>query len=150
MPFSPFSEYARIISGVWKCSPGFNSQQNSEMVNKDSSLFRGHPDWVLADSRRNYCHSRNQYVLDFSKPEVVDHIHGPRPAACAGLKQNIREFLYQPLIQAIDSQNILMAYLPLPTPVHPIGKYFRKRTVHIPLHIGNIRFSQDFPKQQPF
>lgn len=46
-----------------------------EMVNKDSDLFREHPDWLLADLRRNYCHSRNQYILDFSKKEVVDHIH---------------------------------------------------------------------------
>lgn len=46
-----------------------------EMTNKDSDLFRLHPDWVLADIRRNYCHSRNQYVLDFSKEEVVDYIY---------------------------------------------------------------------------
>ena len=46
-----------------------------EMTNKDSDLFRAHPDWLLADIRRNYCHSRNQYVLDFSKQEVVDYIH---------------------------------------------------------------------------
>ena len=46
-----------------------------EMTNKDSDLFRAHPDWLLADLRRSYCHSRNQYVLDFSKPEVVDYIH---------------------------------------------------------------------------
>lgn len=47
-----------------------------EMTNKDSDLFRAHPDWLLADIRRNYCHSRNQYVLDFSKKEVVDYIYG--------------------------------------------------------------------------
>lgn len=47
-----------------------------EMVNKDSDMFREHPDWLLADRRRNYCHSRNQYVLDFSKQEVVDNIYG--------------------------------------------------------------------------
>ncbi len=46
-----------------------------EMTNKDSDLFRAHPDWLLADTRRNYCHSRNQYVLDFSKQEVVDYIY---------------------------------------------------------------------------
>ena len=45
-----------------------------EMTNKDSDLFRAHPDWLFADVRRNYCHSRNQYVLDFSKQEVVDYI----------------------------------------------------------------------------
>lgn len=46
-----------------------------EMTNKDSDLFRAHPDWILADVRRQYCHSRNQYVLDFSKKEVVDYIY---------------------------------------------------------------------------
>ena len=46
-----------------------------EMTNKDSDLFRSHPDWLLADIRRTYCHSRNQYVLDFSKEEVVDYIY---------------------------------------------------------------------------
>ena len=55
---------------------GFGLWIEPEMVNKDSHLFREHPDWVLADSRRNYCHSRNQYVLDFSKAEVVDYIYG--------------------------------------------------------------------------
>ena len=46
-----------------------------EMTNKDSDLFRAHPDWLLVDLRRNYCHCRNQYVLDFSKKEVIDYIH---------------------------------------------------------------------------
>lgn len=46
-----------------------------EMTNKDSDLFRAHPEWLLADLRRDYCHSRNQYVLDFSKQEVVDYIY---------------------------------------------------------------------------
>lgn len=45
-----------------------------EMTNKDSDLFRAHPDWLLADISRHYCQSRNQYVLDFSKEEVVEHI----------------------------------------------------------------------------
>lgn len=47
-----------------------------EMTNKDSDLFRAHKEWLLADLKRNYCHSRNQYVLDFSKNEVVDYVHG--------------------------------------------------------------------------
>ena len=46
-----------------------------EMVNKDSDLYRSHPDWVLAEVGRNMCHSRNQYVLDFSKEEVVEYIY---------------------------------------------------------------------------
>lgn len=47
-----------------------------EAVNKDSQLYREHPDWLLADPNRRICHSRNQYVLDFSKNEVVDYIGG--------------------------------------------------------------------------
>ena len=45
-----------------------------EMVNKDSNLYRNHPDWVLQTPNRVLHHSRNQYVLDFSNPKVVDYI----------------------------------------------------------------------------
>lgn len=45
-----------------------------EMVNKDSQLYRDHPDWVLAEVGRHMCHSRNQYVLDFTRAEVREHI----------------------------------------------------------------------------
>ena len=46
-----------------------------EMVNKDSDLFREHEDWVLSIPGRNMTHSRNQYVLDLSRREVVDHLY---------------------------------------------------------------------------
>ena len=36
-----------------------------EMVNKDSDLYRTHPDWILQTPQRHSCHGRNQYVLDF-------------------------------------------------------------------------------------
>ncbi len=46
-----------------------------EMVNADSDLYRAHPDWIIAAPGRRRTHGRYQYVLDFSRPEVVDHIH---------------------------------------------------------------------------
>lgn len=46
-----------------------------EMVNKDSDLYRAHPDWILHAPQRVSCHGRNQYVLDFSRKEVVDCIY---------------------------------------------------------------------------
>ena len=46
-----------------------------EMVNKDSDLYRTHPDWLLQVPGRRNSHGRNQYVLDFSRKEVVDFIH---------------------------------------------------------------------------
>ena len=45
-----------------------------EMTNKDSDLYRAHPDWLLAEQGKRICHSRDQYVLDFSKKEVRDYI----------------------------------------------------------------------------
>ena len=47
-----------------------------EMVNKDSDLYRTHPDWILQTPGRNTSHGRYQYVLDFARKEVVDHIYG--------------------------------------------------------------------------
>lgn len=45
-----------------------------EMVNKDSDLYREHPDWIIQAPDRRNSHGRYQYVLDFSRKEVVDRI----------------------------------------------------------------------------
>ena len=47
-----------------------------EMTNKDSELYRAHPDWILQTPNRSASHGRYQYVLDFSRKEVVDCIYG--------------------------------------------------------------------------
>jgi alpha-galactosidase len=46
-----------------------------EMINMDSDLYRAHPDFVLRTPDRYASHSRHQHVLDFTRQEVVDHIH---------------------------------------------------------------------------
>ena len=46
-----------------------------EMVNKDSDLYRAHPDWIIQTPMRHASHGRYQYVLDFSRKEVVDCIY---------------------------------------------------------------------------
>ena len=46
-----------------------------EMVNKDSDLYREHPDWILSVPERRQSQGRYQYVLDFSRKEVVDYIY---------------------------------------------------------------------------
>jgi len=45
-----------------------------EMVNKGTKLIKEHPDFLIGDPERKISHGRNQYVLDFSRDEVVDHI----------------------------------------------------------------------------
>lgn len=46
-----------------------------EMVNKDSDLYRAHPDWIISAPNRFESHARHQNVLDFSRKEVVDYIY---------------------------------------------------------------------------
>jgi alpha-galactosidase len=45
-----------------------------EMVNADSDLYRAHPDWILHVAGRPPSEGRHQFVLDFSRNEVVDYI----------------------------------------------------------------------------
>ena len=46
-----------------------------EMVNEDSDLYRAHPDWALQIPGRPVTRGRSQLVLDFSRPEVRDHVY---------------------------------------------------------------------------
>ncbi|SER89878.1 alpha-galactosidase [Gracilibacillus ureilyticus] len=46
-----------------------------EMVSKISELYKKHPDWLIHVPDRNLSHGRNQYVLDFSRKEIVDALY---------------------------------------------------------------------------
>ena len=46
-----------------------------EMVNKNSILYRTHPDWIISTPDRFESPARQQHVLDYSRPEVVDYIY---------------------------------------------------------------------------
>lgn len=46
-----------------------------EMVSPDSRLYRAHPDWAIAIAGRTPCRARNQYVLDLTRPEVVEYVY---------------------------------------------------------------------------
>jgi len=45
-----------------------------EMVSRSSNLFAEHPEWTIGIPSRPRTEGRNQYVLDMSRPEVVDHL----------------------------------------------------------------------------
>lgn len=45
-----------------------------EMISKGTSLFELHPDWRIGNPDKNISHGRNQFVLDFSRPEIVENI----------------------------------------------------------------------------
>lgn len=45
-----------------------------EMISRESELFAAHPDWAVGVPGRPRTEARHQYVLDFSRGEIVDHI----------------------------------------------------------------------------
>ena len=45
-----------------------------EMVSADAPIHALYPEWKIGHPGKNISHGRNQYVLDFSRPEVVDNI----------------------------------------------------------------------------
>lgn len=64
-----------LATRVKKLGMKFGLWFEPEMVNKDSELYRNHPDWIIQTPHRHPSHGRQQYVLDFSRPEVVDAIY---------------------------------------------------------------------------
>lgn len=46
-----------------------------EAVNLDSNLCRAHPDWLIHTPDRALSHGRNEYLLDFTRTEVVEGIY---------------------------------------------------------------------------
>lgn len=45
-----------------------------EMVNVNSELYKTHPEWVMEIPGKPHSEGRNQRILDFSNPKVVDYI----------------------------------------------------------------------------
>jgi len=55
-----------------------------EMVSARSRLFEAHPDWAIGVPGRPRTESRQQLVLDLSRPEVVDHLEAAIAEVLAG------------------------------------------------------------------
>ncbi|GAB3761213.1 alpha-galactosidase [Microlunatus parietis] len=62
---------APLITSVTDLGMRFGLWVEPEAVNPDSELFRSHPDWVYRAGDRPLVTVRNQYLLDFGRPEVV-------------------------------------------------------------------------------
>ena len=45
-----------------------------EMISIDSDLHRAHPEWMVGPPERALTPQRNQYVLDMTRPDVVDYL----------------------------------------------------------------------------
>ncbi|MGN0141492.1 MAG: alpha-galactosidase [Roseburia sp.] len=64
-----------LVDEVNKIGLKFGIWFEPEMISPDSDLYRAHPDWAIALPERVPCRSRNQYVLDLSRREVLDYVY---------------------------------------------------------------------------
>ena len=67
-------DLGRLVERIHGLGMKFGIWYEPEMISQDSDLFRAHPDWCLHVPGRDHCQCRDQYVLDMSRPEVVDNI----------------------------------------------------------------------------
>ena len=62
-----------LVDEVNKLGLKFGIWMEPEMVSPDSALYRAHPDWAIRIPGRAPGLSRNQLVLDLTRPEVWEH-----------------------------------------------------------------------------
>jgi len=65
-----------LIDHVKSLGMDFGLWFEPEMVNRDSDLYRAHPDWVMNFTGRPRSELRNQLVLNLARPEVRDYVFG--------------------------------------------------------------------------
>ena len=65
----------RIIDTCHENQMEFGLWFEPEMISRRSRLYEAHPDWCIRVPGREPVESRNQYVLDMSRPEVADCIY---------------------------------------------------------------------------
>jgi len=65
-----------LIDKVHALGMSFGLWFEPEMVNRDSALYRAHPDWVLNFPGRPRTEGRNQLVLNLARTDVRDHLLG--------------------------------------------------------------------------
>ena len=64
-----------LVENVKKLGMKFGIWVEPEMISPESELYRKHPDWAIQIPGRETTQSRAQYVLDFSRQEVVDGVY---------------------------------------------------------------------------
>jgi len=63
-----------LIDKVHALGMEFGLWVEPEMVDKDSDLYRKHPDWVINFAGRPRTEGRNELVLNLARPEVRDYV----------------------------------------------------------------------------
>ncbi|WP_046175342.1 alpha-galactosidase [Domibacillus indicus] len=90
-----------------------------EMVCRGTRLFEEHPDWIIQTPGRTASHGRNQFVLDFSRPEVVEHVFTLmdnilKKAEISYIKWDMNRYIteaYSPSLQADQQGEVFHRYI---------------------------------------
>ncbi len=64
-----------VVSHVNQLGMEFGLWFEPEMINKDSDLFRAHPDWLLAIDGYEQPTGRNQYVINLQNEQAFDYLY---------------------------------------------------------------------------
>ncbi len=64
-----------LVEEVNRLGMKFGIWFEPEMISPDSDLFREHPDWAIGIPGRTRGLCRNQYVLDLTRKEVLEHTY---------------------------------------------------------------------------
>ncbi len=98
---------------------GFGIWLEPEMVNPASDLYEQHPDWIIAQPHRELNLSRNQLVLDLTRPavqgfvrQVLDDTLGSNPGITY-VKWDANRYVTQPgssYLPAGEQQHLLVDY----------------------------------------
>lgn len=66
---------ADLVERVKDIGLSFGIWFEPEMISPDSKLYRAHPDYAIQIPGREASESRQQYVLDLSRQEIVDYVY---------------------------------------------------------------------------
>ncbi|MDT8429432.1 MAG: alpha-galactosidase, partial [Pseudomonadales bacterium] len=64
-----------LAAGVHRQGLRFGLWVEPEMINRQSRLYATHPDWLIGVAGQPSSPARNQFVLDLSRDEVVEHLY---------------------------------------------------------------------------
>ena len=92
---------AQLAEKIHKMGMKFGLWFEPEMISEDSDLYRAHPDWIISAPERFESHARHQFVLDFSKKEVVDYIYEMvakviRESSISYIKWDMNRYMTEP------------------------------------------------------
>lgn len=90
-----------LIAHVQGLGMSFGLWFEPEMVNPDSDLYRAHPDWALGPDDQIL--GRHQLVLDMSRAEVRDYLHGKMASILAANDIDYIKWDHNRLLPATDA-----------------------------------------------